>query len=122
MAAAAPWMFLQVSAFAGDPQTLRLWDFVLLSKTALSERSEFAVFESAFSKTRETRFASFSSYRGSRQGLVRARTLARCSRKFQSLRVSRPPKPRPSGGTSTARRQPLDRPFIKKGEFICFQN
>ena len=29
----------------------------------------------------ETRFASFSSYRGSRQGLVQARTLARCSRK-----------------------------------------
>ena len=83
MAAAAPWMFLQVSAFAGGPQTLRLWDFVLLSKTALSERSEFAVFESAFNKTRETRFASFSSYRGSRQGLVRARTLARCSRKLK---------------------------------------
>ena len=118
MAAAAPWMFLQVSAFAGGPQTLRLWDFVLLSKTALSERSEFAVFESAFNKTRETRFASFSSYRGSRQGLVRARTLARCSRKFQSLRVSRPPKPRPSGGTSTARLQTLDRPF-KIGRASC---
>ena len=29
----------------------------------------------------KTRFASFSSYRGSRQGLVQARTLARCSRK-----------------------------------------
>lgn len=53
MAAAAPWMFLQVSAFAGGPQTLRLWDFALLSKTALSERSEFAVFESAFSKISE---------------------------------------------------------------------
>ena len=52
-ATAAPWMFLQVSAFAGGPQTLRLWDFVLLSKTALSERSEFAVFESAFSKISE---------------------------------------------------------------------
>ena len=31
----------------------------------------------------ETRFASFSSYRGSRQGLVQARTLARCSRKWK---------------------------------------
>ena len=35
----------------------------------------------------ETRSASFSSYRGSRQGLVQARTLARYTRKFNNVIV-----------------------------------
>ena len=48
--AAVPGMFLQDGAFAGGLQTLRLWNFALLEKTALSERSEFAVFSSALSK------------------------------------------------------------------------
>ena len=38
-------------------------------------------FNEASCKLWETRSASFSSYRGSSQGLVQARTLARCSRK-----------------------------------------
>ena len=50
MPAAVSGMFLQDGAFAGGLQTLRLWNFALLEKTALSERSEFAVFSSALSK------------------------------------------------------------------------
>lgn len=84
MPAAVSGMFLQDGAFAGGLQTLRLWNFALLEKTALSECSEFAVFSQA--------------------------PLA----KSQSLRVSWPPKPRHPGGTSPARRRARDRPFIKK--------
>ena len=48
MPAAVSGMFLQDGAFAGGLQTLRLWNFALLEKTALSERSEFELSANAF--------------------------------------------------------------------------